>query len=79
MPGRFASLWLPRFLFALSLALAAFLFLLVALAPLLDHGTVYLVTLFAQDATLRRTTLAGAVGLAATAGIFFRPASSSGC
>lgn len=74
MPGRLASLWLPRFLFGLSLALAAALFLLVALTPLVDNGKVYLFTLFAHDTTLRRTAVASAVGLAATATIFFRPA-----
>jgi hypothetical protein len=73
MPGRLASIWLPRFLFSLSLALATILFLLVALAPLLDNGAVYLLALFAQDAVLRRTAIASAIGLAATAAIFFRP------
>ena len=76
MPTRFGSVWLPRFLFRLSLVLATGLFLLVLLAPLLDNGSQYLFTLFAKDATLRRTAIASAIGLTATAAIFFRPKSS---
>ena len=72
--------WLPRLLFRLTLALAALLLLLVVAAPLLDgeggqaEGWARVVALFARDATLRRTAVASAVGLAVTAWVFFRPA-----
>jgi len=62
----------PRFLFWLGLSLAASLFALVLLAPLLDDGNLRLLTLFARDAVVRRTTLASAIGLAVTACVFFR-------
>ncbi len=62
----------PRLLHWLGLGLATLLFLLVALAPLLDPGTSRWLALFARDVTLRRTTLASAIGLAVTARVFFR-------
>jgi hypothetical protein len=53
---------------------------LVAGAPYCDTGgpppadvAGRALVLFARDATLRRTALAGAAGLAATAFVFFRP------
>jgi hypothetical protein len=66
---------LPRFLFRLACATAAMLFLLVLAAPWLDtgDGAPGLLALFAYDATVRRTTLASAVGLLVTACVFFRP------
>ncbi len=66
--------WLRRWLFRGTLGLAAALAGLVAIAPWLGGGTSRFVTLFGHDATLRRTALAGAAGLAATAWIFFQPA-----
>jgi hypothetical protein len=71
MPG------LSRLLFWLVLGLAGLLILLVFLAPLLDNGRPAdggsrVLALFARDATLRRTAAASALGLAATAFIFFR-------
>jgi hypothetical protein len=46
---------------------------LVATAPWFDTGDWPLLTLFANDQTVRRTTLLSALGLLATASIFFRP------
>jgi hypothetical protein len=72
--------WLPRLLFRLTLGLAVLLGLVVLLAPLLagdegqPDGWARVPALFARDATLRRTAVASAVGLAVTAWIFFRPA-----
>ncbi len=64
---------LPRILFMFVLTAAAALILLVIAAPLLDNGASRVLALFAQDATLRRTAAASALGLAVTAFIFFRP------
>ncbi len=78
MFGRLPSSWLPRFLFGLTVGLSAFLILLVFLCPWLDNGQVQsrgwpqVVGLFARDVTLRRTTLASALGLVVTACVFFR-------
>jgi hypothetical protein len=81
MAGRGArTFWLSRWLYGLSLSLAACLIFLVILAPFGDDGVVRphgggrWVTLFARDATLRKTTVATALGLAVTACVFFRPA-----
>jgi hypothetical protein len=63
---------LPRFLLRLTLAIAAGLLGLVVLAPRLSRFDNRVITLFGQDATLRRTAVASAFGLMATAGIFFR-------
>ncbi|HEY1377767.1 MAG TPA: hypothetical protein VGF55_13295 [Gemmataceae bacterium] len=70
---------IPGVLFVLCLALAAALGGLVAAAPWLDPGEPVegaygrTVALFARDAVVRRTAVAAAVGLMATAVIFFRP------
>ena len=72
-PGRF----LPRMLFLLNFALAAALTLLVFLSPLLGGVHSQLLDLFAHDATVRRTALAGAIGLAVTALVFFRSSGAS--
>jgi hypothetical protein len=70
---------LPRLLFRLTVAVSIALILLVLVAPLLDNegvqpdGWRFVVTLFAQDATLRRTAVASALGLLVTACVFFRP------
>lgn len=58
---------------------AAILILLVLVCPFLDNGRgsaargENLVTAFARDLAVRRTAIASALGLAATAWIFFRP------
>jgi len=68
---------LSRLLFVLVLSLAVGLGGLLLLAPVIvpvsesDPGPRWL-QLFAHDATLRRTTLASAIGLVVTACIFFR-------
>ena len=78
------SAWLPWLLFRLTLAVAGALVAAVLLAPLLDAGTTptdgwsRLLALFARDATLRRTALASAVGLAVTACVFFQGSEVSG-
>jgi hypothetical protein len=61
-----------RLLYWLVLGLAAGLFLLVLLAPVVDNGSMRVLTLFADDPVVRRTALASAIGLAVTACIFFR-------
>ena len=78
MTMRLSPSWLPWLLFRLTIGLSIFLILLVFLCPWMDNGQVQargwrqIVGLFAQDVTLRRTTLASALGLAVTACIFFR-------
>jgi hypothetical protein len=75
---------MARCLFGLTCAAAAALALLVMLAPWLagwaeaasSWGRV--LDLFAQDVTLRRTSLASAAGLLVTAYVFFTPARSGG-
>jgi len=66
------STLISRLLYWLVLGLATGLFLLVLLAPLIDNGSVRVLTLFAGDPVVRRTALASAIGLAVTACIFFR-------
>ena len=78
MPGRKRWLWLPWLLFGLTLLAAGALTLLVVLCPVFDsaepspHLAPRVVALFARDVAVRRTALASAIGLAATACIFFR-------
>jgi hypothetical protein len=66
-------------LFALVLLVAAGFTVLVVVAPWLDnggarpHGLHKVTAVFARDGTLRRTTLASAVGLTVAAFVFFRP------
>jgi hypothetical protein len=62
----------PRLLYWLVIVLAAALFVLVLLAPVLDNGSVRLLALFAGDPVVRRTALASGIGLIVTACIFFR-------
>jgi hypothetical protein len=70
---------IPGVLFVLCLSLAAGLIGLVALAGWLDHGHPAddaigrALALFARDHVVRRTCLGAAVGLVATAFVFFRP------
>jgi hypothetical protein len=69
----------PGVLFVLCLLLAATLGGLVGVAPWIDLGESppdamgRLIGLFAHDVVVRRTALAAAAGLVATAFVFFRP------
>jgi hypothetical protein len=69
---------LPRLLFLLACTVAGLLVAGVLLAPWLDDvgraqdGWRRVAALFARDTTLRRTSLASAVGLVVTACVFFR-------
>lgn len=70
---------IPMALFVLCLLLAASLVGLVLLAPKLaadqssGDWTSRTLALFASDAAVRRTAIGAAVGLVATALVFFRP------
>jgi len=66
--------WLPRVLRWLSLLVAAGLVAMVSLSPhLADTIPPHkLLRLFAQDAVLRRSAIAAAIGLAVSAFIFFK-------
>jgi hypothetical protein len=71
---------LPGVFFVFCLVLAGGLVTLVLVAPSIDLGgeaptdtAGRVLVLFARDATLRRTALASAAGLVATAFVFFRP------
>ena len=69
--------WLPLMLFAGTLLIAVGLLLLVALMPFaIDYVPIAPLTLFAEDATVRRLSIAGAIGLIVTAFVFFRPNAS---
>jgi hypothetical protein len=78
MMRRFLSYWIPRLCFVAAVAAALFLSVLVCLAPLLHDRIgigfpwLHAVRLFATDVTLRRTSIASAVGLLVTAFVFFR-------
>jgi len=77
-PPRRRSLF-PSLLFCINVLIAAGLLTLVFISPLVDHaeakpqGWSRFLALFAHDATLRRTVIAGAIGLLVTAWVFFRP------
>jgi len=74
MLSRFQDIWLPRILFYATLAMAAFLIVLVVAAPFLvrlRHDA--LLDLFADDVAVRRTALGAAIGLVVTAYLCFRP------
>jgi hypothetical protein len=81
-PARWGGL--ARGLFALGCGLGGLLLALVLLAPLADSGDPprdgwqRVVSLFARDAALRRTSLASACGLVVSACVFFRPARRGG-
>jgi len=62
---------LPRLLFWINCALSAALIGLVVVAPSLDRSS-RLLTLFAEDATVRQTALASALGVLVTGCVFFR-------
>jgi hypothetical protein len=68
--------WLPMMLFAVTLLFAILFLLLIIISPMLveyfDH-TNRVLHLFSEDATVRRTCIAGAIGLLVTAFVFFRP------
>lgn len=71
-----AEAWLRRWLFRGTLAVAGLLTALVAVAPWLApndaaEGWRRVLALFGHDEVLRRTSLASAAGLAATAFAFF--------
>jgi hypothetical protein len=74
----FLSDALPRLLFGLAWIAAAGLISLVLLCPALDNGEGQpagwrrTAALFARDVVMRRTAVAGAVGLIVTACVFFR-------
>ncbi len=78
------SRWVWRCLFWLTCGIAAALVLLVLLAPWLERwaaggsGWGRVLELFAQDVTLRRTSLASAAGLVVTACVFFQPGTPRG-
>jgi hypothetical protein len=80
MPPRTRCPWLPRVFFLLAITSSTALFVMVFAAPALDNGAqtpsgaARAIALFARDVTVRRTSVAGAIGLAATACIFFRTA-----
>ncbi len=75
------QVWFPAILFLGTLSLAAVLGLLVILGPEVlrlagdypDLRDSRLLQVFARDITVRRTALAGSLGLAVTALVFFRP------
>jgi hypothetical protein len=71
---RFRDFWLPRLLFAATLGAAGVIAVLVLAAPwLADRNQPGILSLFAGDVVVRRTSLASAVGLVVTAYVFFRP------
>jgi hypothetical protein len=78
MLRQFLSYWIPRLLFLATLATALFLILLVCVSPVV-HNKVWpgsewsrVLLVFAEDVTLRRTTVASALGLIVTGVVFFR-------
>jgi hypothetical protein len=79
MAGTTGSAWLPRSCFWLAIGTAGLLIACVFLAPVVDRqdsqpqGIFRVITLFARDPVMRRTALAGAIGLFVTACVFFRP------
>jgi hypothetical protein len=72
------EIWIPRFLFLLTSVAAYVLAGIVIAAPWLAESTALpdgwgqVVSLFAQNQTVRRTALASAIGLFVTAVVFFR-------
>src|SRR5262245_61122915 len=77
------SRWVTKGLFCISIAIATLLLLLVVIAPIVDSGEpvtegfVRVLALFARDSAVRRTGFVAAIGLYATAAVFFRPDSLS--
>ena len=79
MWDRIRYTWLPRLFFLGTLSLALALILAVVASPWVVSFYVppHLLTLFANDVTVRRTALASAAGLIVTAFVFFRPSAAS--
>ena len=75
MNERLRDVWLPGFCFLVTLGLAILLGGAVVVVPWFagEASEHPLLALYAHDLTVRRTSLASAVGLAATAFVFFRP------
>ena len=74
MSEHLKEVWLPAAFFVLTLGAAAGLGLMVLVAPwIADPAEPSLWTLYANDLTVRRTSIFSALGLAATAFIFFKP------
>jgi len=71
--------WLPLLLFAGASFVAIGLIALVVAMPYVIEQLPFahpLLDLFAADATVRRSSIAGAIGLLVTAFVFFRPNAS---
>ena len=67
--------WLPLLLFAAALLAAVVLLTLVIAMPFANAHLPFehpLLDLFAEDATVRRSSIAGAIGLIVTAFVLFR-------
>ena len=79
MWDRLQNVWLPWACFLSTLTVALALIAAVVASPWLVPSAFapFLVELFAQDATVRRTALASAAGLVVTAFVFFRPTAPS--
>ena len=73
MNERLRTVWIPGGCFVVSLGAALLLAGGVLVAPWFTRDPSSLSALFAHDLTVRRTALASAIGLVATAFIFFRP------
>jgi hypothetical protein len=72
--SRFTQVWLPGACFYLTLGAAMALAAAVLAAPWLAGESAHpLVGLYADDLTVRRTSLFSALGLVVTAFVFFRP------
>ncbi len=72
--------WLPLLLFSAALLVGGGLLALVLGMPFLLEYLPFthpLLDLYASDATVRRSSIAGAVGLIVTAFVFFRPKTPS--
>ena len=76
MNERLRDRWIPGCCFILTLGSAILLAGAVLMMPWLagERPEHPLLALYAHDLTVRRTSLAAAAGLAATAFVFFRPA-----
>ena len=72
------SSWFVRFLFRLTLSVSFFLILLVIVAPWVENrlptGPAWarVGAMLARDKVVRRTSIGSAIGLGATAFVFFR-------
>jgi hypothetical protein len=73
---RLQETWFPWTLFAMANFAAAILLALVFALPFVVDGLPFsnsVLHLFVSDATVRRSSIAGAIGLVVTAFVFFRP------